>query len=168
MDLAQRCWVAVSKGDPAAAAGVLETVREKNMAPWYAHLCQHHPGLFPLDEALLAKMKETNEAEMKRISEVNYEKYTAHCPVSKDRKKWPSEIIDITFFFPQSGRGRKNVAHRDEIGARVGMGYSWVRSAHGGVPRWINVVLCVASLGFGGGKIIQLCVLSSHEIRIVF
>lgn len=70
MELAQRCWVAVSKGDPAAAAGIMETIRERNMAPWYAHLCQHHPGLFPMDEALLAKMKEANEAEAKRIQEV--------------------------------------------------------------------------------------------------
>lgn len=76
MELAQRCWVAVRKGDPAAAAGILKTIQEKNMAPWYAHLCQHHPGLFPPDEALLAKMKEANEAEMKRISQVKYEVYT--------------------------------------------------------------------------------------------
>lgn len=71
MELAQRCWVAVSKEDPAAAVGIMETIRERDMAPWYEHLCQHHPGLFPMDQALLAKMKEANEAEAKRIQEVS-------------------------------------------------------------------------------------------------
>lgn len=70
MVLAQRCWVALSKKEPAAAAGILETIKERNMAPWYAHLQYHHPPLFPLDEALLAKMKGANEAESKRLSEV--------------------------------------------------------------------------------------------------
>lgn len=70
MILVQRCWVALSKKDTAAAAGILETIKERSMAPWYAHLHHHHPALFPLDEALLAKMKEANEAESKRLSEV--------------------------------------------------------------------------------------------------
>lgn len=70
MDLAQRCWVAVRKGDSVLAAGILETVRERNMAPWYSHLCQAHPALFPVNEDLLAKMTEANEADAKRISEV--------------------------------------------------------------------------------------------------
>lgn len=70
MDLAQRCWVAVCEQDPAAAAGVLDTVKERNMGPWYASLCHQHPSLFQADEALLEKMKETNEAEKRRISEV--------------------------------------------------------------------------------------------------
>lgn len=70
MVLAQKCWVAVSKEDPAEASGIMETVKERSMGPWYAHLSQNHPALFPLDEALLSKMKEANEAEAKRISEV--------------------------------------------------------------------------------------------------
>lgn len=71
MVLAQRCWVAVSKEDPAAAADVFETVKERNMAPWFAHLSSHHPALFPPDAELLVKMNEANDAENKRISEVN-------------------------------------------------------------------------------------------------
>lgn len=70
MNLAQRCWVVVSAGDSVGAADIMETIRERNMAPWYAHLCHHHPELFTLDEPLLAKMKEANEAEKKRICEV--------------------------------------------------------------------------------------------------
>lgn len=71
MELAQRCWVAVSRQDPAAAAGVLDTVKEKSMGPWYSSLCAQHPSLFPPDAALSAKMKETNDAEKNRILEVN-------------------------------------------------------------------------------------------------
>lgn len=70
MELAQRSWVAISNEDPAAAAGIMQTVKERNMAPWYAHLSHHHPALFPLDAELLSKMKEANEVEAKRISEV--------------------------------------------------------------------------------------------------
>lgn len=70
MELAQRCWIAVRRGDVDLARGVMETVREKNMAPWYAHLCQQHPDLFQLDEELLADMKKANEADAKRITEV--------------------------------------------------------------------------------------------------
>ncbi len=70
MDLAQRCWVAVTRQDPAAAAGVLDTIKERNMGPWYASLCQQHPSLFPADAALSASMKEANDAEKARISEV--------------------------------------------------------------------------------------------------
>lgn len=70
MTLAQRCWVAICKEDPAVAAEVLEVVKEKKMAPWYAHLSSLHPALFPPDEGLLAEMKSENEAESKRISEV--------------------------------------------------------------------------------------------------
>lgn len=70
MELAQRCWVAVRKNDQRLAAGILEVIKEKNMAPWYYYLSHQHPKLFPLDETLLAKMKELNEAEAKRISEV--------------------------------------------------------------------------------------------------
>ncbi|CAM9571317.1 unnamed protein product [Ectocarpus sp. 12 AP-2014] len=69
MNLAQRCWVAVHQQDPAAAASILDTVKERNMGPWYASLCHQHPSLFPLDAALAAKMKEVNEAEKERISE---------------------------------------------------------------------------------------------------
>ncbi|CAN0104079.1 unnamed protein product [Ascophyllum nodosum] len=68
MMLAQRCWVAISKEDPAAVAEVLEAMKEKKMAPWYAHLSNLHPALFPPDEDLLAEMKATNEAESERIS----------------------------------------------------------------------------------------------------
>lgn len=70
MELAQRCWVALRKNDERLAAGILEVIKEKNMAPWYSHLTHQHPRLFPLDETLLAKMKEVNEADAKRISEV--------------------------------------------------------------------------------------------------
>lgn len=70
MALAQRCWVATSKENPTVAAEVLQAVKEKKMAPWYAHLSSLHPALFPPDEGLLAEMKAENEAELKRISEV--------------------------------------------------------------------------------------------------
>eukprot|EP00752_Nemacystus_decipiens_P006181 g5578.t1 len=70
MELAQRCWVAVSRQDPAVGAGVLDTVRERSMGPWYTSLCAQHPSLFPPDAALSAKMKEANDAEKTRISEV--------------------------------------------------------------------------------------------------
>lgn len=72
MELAQRCWVAVTRQDPAAAAGVLATIKERNMGPWYASLCQQHPSLFPADAALSASMKEANDAEKARISEVRW------------------------------------------------------------------------------------------------
>lgn len=70
MDLAQRSWMAQSKEDPALAAKILETVKERNMAPWYASLSHQHPSLFPLDAKLLATMKEANEAEEAKIAEV--------------------------------------------------------------------------------------------------
>ena len=73
MMLAQRCWVAISKEDPAAVAEVLEAMKEKKMAPWYAHLSNLHPALFQPDEDLLAEMKATNEAESERISKVREE-----------------------------------------------------------------------------------------------
>eukprot|EP00904_Undaria_pinnatifida_P012431 jgi/Undpi1/8318/HiC_scaffold_25.g10787.m1 len=69
MDLAQRSWMAQSKEDPALAAKILETVKERNMAPWYASLSHQHPSLFPLDAKLLATMKEANEAEEAKIAE---------------------------------------------------------------------------------------------------
>ncbi|CAN0322711.1 unnamed protein product, partial [Discosporangium mesarthrocarpum] len=70
MELAQRCWVAVSTGGAEAVEGVLATVKERNMSPWYCHLCQQQPALFKRDESLLAAMISANEAEAKRIKEV--------------------------------------------------------------------------------------------------